>query len=126
MTNYRTHAPTVLLAIALAAAIAMVGAHSARGHTVSAKKPAAVVTLKNIQFHPAVSHIKVGQSVEWKWEDADIDTQHNVTSIGKQHFKSSKTQEKGTYTVTFNTAGTYDFECTIHPQSMQGKVIVTK
>jgi plastocyanin len=126
MTRYRIHTSTFLLGIALAAAIALVGARSAHGHTVTAKKPAAVVTLKNIQFHPTAPHIKVGQSVEWIWEDADIDTQHNVTSTGKAHFKSSKTQEKGTYTITFNTAGTYDFECTIHPQSMQGKVVVTK
>jgi plastocyanin len=43
-----------------------------------------------------------------------------------KHFKSSKTQERVTYTVTFNAPGTYDFECTIHPQTMQGTVIVSR
>jgi plastocyanin len=69
-------------------------------------------------------HIKVGQSVTWKWEDGDIETAHNVTSIGHTKFKSSTTNQTGTYTVRFNTAGTYKFECTIHPLSMQGKVVV--
>jgi plastocyanin len=47
-----------------------------------------------------------------------------VTSTGHKHFKSSTTKMKGTYTVRFTTAGTYEFECTIHPASMQGKIIV--
>jgi plastocyanin len=85
---------------------------------------ASVVTLHDIQFHPAVVHIKVGGRVTWKWEDADIETPHNVTSIGSKHFKSSTTKMAGTYTVVFNTAGVYKFECTIHPLSMQGRVIV--
>lgn len=83
-----------------------------------------MVTLKNIAFHPAVVHIKTGQSVTWKWEDADIDTQHNVTSTGPDTFTSSTTKMSGTYTIKFAKAGTYNFECTIHPASMTGKVIV--
>jgi plastocyanin len=85
---------------------------------------ASVVTLHDIQFHPSVVHIKVGGRVMWKWEDADIETPHNVTSIGSKHFKSSTTKMSGTYTVVFNTAGVYKFECSIHPLSMQGRVIV--
>jgi len=84
----------------------------------------AVVTLHNIQFHPGLVHVAVGGTVTWHWEDADIDTEHNVTSIGDTHFKSSRTQQSGTYTLKFNKAGIYRFECTIHPLSMQGKVVV--
>jgi plastocyanin len=112
------------IAVSLAIACTATGAFASTGGKPAAKP--VVVTLKNIEFHPGAVHIKTGQSVTWMWEDADIDTQHNVTSIGSKHFKSSKTQERGTYTVTFNAPGTYDFECTIHPQTMQGKVIVNR
>jgi plastocyanin len=90
----------------------------------SVRTATAVVTLKNIAFHPAVVRIKAGQSVTWRWEDGDIDTEHNVTSIGRARFASSQTKMEGTYTVTFTHKGTYRFECTIHPQSMQGTVVV--
>jgi plastocyanin len=83
-----------------------------------------LITLKQIQFHPGTLHIKRGESVTWKWEDADIDTQHNVTSTGAKHFKSSTTKMTGTYTVKFTKVGTYKFECTIHPESMTGAIIV--
>jgi plastocyanin len=117
--------PAVLALTAGALAAFGGGASAATtGATASAATASHLVTLKNIKFHPGVLHIARGDSVTWKWEDADIDTQHNVTSTGKKHFKSSTTKMSGTYTVRFATAGTYDFECTIHPASMQGKIIV--
>ncbi|MGA3361901.1 MAG: cupredoxin domain-containing protein [Solirubrobacteraceae bacterium] len=124
----RSKAMSVLLLPGFALAIAASGGFSTAAASVDRSAATAsttqVVTLHDIQFHPATVHIKVGQSVVWKWEDADIETQHNVTSIGRTKFKSSPTMLRGTYTVRFNTAGTYRFECTIHPLSMQGKVVV--
>lgn len=108
----------------IAAADGLSTAAASPWHSARAAAATPVVALKNIQFHPSTVHIKVGQSVTWKWEDADIETPHNVTSIGSKHFKSSTTKMTGTYTVVFNTAGVYKFECTIHPLSMQGRVIV--
>lgn len=109
------------------AAVAVLAACGSSG-TASVSRTAAaaghLITLKDIQFHPGVLRIKRGDSVTWKWEDADISTQHNVTSLGPTHFKSSTTKMTGTYTITFATAGTYAFECSIHPASMQGKIIV--
>ena len=84
-----------------------------------------VISLKNVQFHPAVLRIGRGDSVTWKLGDAAIGTAHNVTSIGRAHFANSATKMAGTYTIQCNTAGTYAFECTIHPLSMQGRIIVS-
>jgi plastocyanin len=114
-------------AVALATvAIAACGGSTGSSNTTSRTSSAAanLIKLKNIKFVPGVLHIARGDSVTWKWEDADIDTQHNVTSTGAKHFKNSPTQMSGTYTITFATAETYTFECTIHPASMQGKIIV--
>jgi plastocyanin len=120
----RLKALPILLLPALVLAIAGSGGSATAATSASAASTTPVVSLHDIQFHPATVHIKVGQSVVWKWEDADIETQHNVTSIGHTKFRSSPTMLRGTYTVRFNTAGTYRFECTIHPLSMQGKVVV--
>ncbi len=113
------------LAATVLCALAGLGVASALAQPAHPASTTPLVALKNIAFHPPVVHIKKGQSVTWKWEDADIDTQHNVTSIGATRFKSSSTKMSGTYTIKFTHTGTYKFECTIHPQSMQGKVIVS-
>jgi len=47
-----------------------------------------------------------------------------VTSTGHKHFKKFHDEDEGHYTVRFTTAGTNELECTIHPASMQGKIIV--
>jgi plastocyanin len=76
------------------------------------------VVLKNIRFHPASLTIKRGDSVTWLWRDS---TKHNVTGPG---FKS-KTQERGSFTVRFSKAGTYNYHCTIHvKEGMKGKIVV--
>lgn len=127
-TRTKRRAFPVLAALALIPA-ACGGAASSSNSTTTTHTPSAaapkVITLKSVQFHPAVIHVSRGGSVIWKWEDADIGAPHNVTSTGATHFASSTTKLTGTYAVTFNAAGTYAFQCTIHPLSMQGKVIVS-
>ena len=81
----------------IAAADGLSTAAASPWHSARAAAATPVVALKNIQFHPSTVHIKVGQSVTWKWEDADIETAHNVTSIGHTKFKSSTTKQAGTY-----------------------------
>jgi plastocyanin len=39
-------------------------------------------------------------------------------------FRSSPTKTTGTYSVRFTRTGTYRYECTIHPASMRGTIIV--
>lgn len=61
----------------------------------------------------------------WQWLDGHIDTPHNVTSLpGGPQFKASGTRQTGSYSIRFNTPGKYLYECTIHPASMQGEIVV--
>jgi plastocyanin len=100
---------TAALAVALAPAGALGGAHAARSHT---------VTLHEFRFHPATLNINHGDSVKWVWRDQ---VEHNVT-FRTQH---SRTQVSGTYTVRFNRKGTFNYHCTIHvEEGMRGKVVV--
>jgi plastocyanin len=95
-------------AVALAALTAPASASSA--HTTT-------VTLKHISFVKETVRIHAGDKVRWVWKDPTVP--HNVT-FAKRH---SKTQQTGTYTLTFARAGTFTYHCTIHP-GMDGKVVV--
>jgi plastocyanin len=72
-------------------------------------------------FTPAVTNIHVGDQVLWTWGGNN----HNVTSLTSA-WTASPTQGTGTtFANTFNAAGTFPYECTIHALShMTGAVVV--
>ena len=85
-------------------------AHSAGSHT---------VVLKGLRYHPGTVTINRGESVTWVWRDGG--NEHNVTA----HTFHSRTQTRGSFTVRFTHAGTFNYHCTIHvSEGMVGKVIV--
>lgn len=86
--------------------------------TAAAAPAAATIVLKNIAFNPKDVTVKVGDTVEWKWDDGAV--QHNVSG---PDFKSS-VQSSGTYRHTFSAPGQVKFECTLHP-GMTGTVEVS-
>ena len=62
--------------------------------------------------------INVGDRVLWKWKGG---VQHNVR--GGDAFKSDL-MSKGEFAHTFDTAGTYEYLCDVHPTTMKGTVEV--
>jgi len=95
------------------------GAASDSGASESGGGPAAAtIDLKAQTFEPAEATIKVGDTVEWKWEGG---VQHNVKGDG---FKS-ELQSKGEFTHTFDEAGTFEFNCDVHPATMKGSITVS-
>jgi len=78
------------------------------------------VKINNFVFSPATLTIKVGDSVTWTNND---NTQHTVTSDTGSELASSTLAKGQTYSHIFNTAGTYDYHCSIHT-SMKAKIIV--
>lgn len=101
------------------------GANATETNPAGSKTTAATVRLQNIAIKPSKVTIQRGSTVTWQWLDGHIDTAHNVTSLpGGPQFKASATKQNGSYTVRFNTPGKYFYECTIHPASMQGEIIV--
>jgi len=78
----------------------------------------ATVVLKNIAFNPATVTIRAHQDVTWLFEDGSIP--HNVTG---DTWRSTE-RTSGSFTHTFDTPGTYRYQCTIH-SGMTGTVIVT-
>jgi plastocyanin len=78
----------------------------------------AAVTVGNNFFDPTSSRVVVGGSVTWTWAGG---VGHNVTfSSGT----SQATQTTGTLDRDFPDAGSFDYQCTIHPAQMQGTIVV--
>ena len=76
------------------------------------------VSVRNNVFDPAATTVAVGSTVNWTW--AQGATEHNVTFDDGQ---KSATQTSGGYARVFGTAGTFAYQCTLHP-SMTGTVKV--
>ena len=76
------------------------------------------VSILSAGFVPGTVNIKVGESVTWMNEDH---TAHNVAGAG---LVSGEIAPGKSYSHTFDTPGTYNYICTLHP-STAGLVIVT-
>jgi plastocyanin len=82
------------------------------------------VSMKNIAFNPDTVTVNTGTTVEWTNDDS---VSHDVTkkSGPGPDFSSGNGNLGGgdTYKQTFNTPGTIEYVCTVHP-GMKGKVVV--
>jgi plastocyanin len=83
--------------------------------------PAKVVQMKSLRFTAATVRIKLGQTIEWINRD---DVIHNVTSEDGTTIQSGNFGPGGKFEYTPKLAGTITFFCTIHPTTMQGRIIV--
>lgn len=80
------------------------------------------VTISNYNFSPGAITVKKGTAVTWTNQDS---VAHNVQETdGKSGPMSGDLDNGKSYTFTFNTPGTYNYHCSIHPE-MVGKVVVT-
>jgi plastocyanin len=59
-------------------------------------------------FVPAVTNINVGDRVIWSW------TGPNHNTVSTSGLWGSATMSSGSFTNTFNNAGSFPYECTIH------------
>src|SRR5579859_4822887 len=75
------------------------------------------IVIKNYIFTPSALTVKAGTTVTWTNNDS---VAHSIKSAA---FNSSILNTGDTFKFTFNTAGTYNYNCGIHP-TMTGTVIV--
>ena len=78
-----------------------------------------VVDIDNFTFTPAELTIPAGTQVTWINKD---DVPHTVVSVDHK-FKSRALDTDEKFSFTFQTPGTYEYFCSVHPK-MIGKVIV--
>ena len=98
-----------------------------RGNTTAAVTPAVVSNIvpdANTvgRFTPNNMTVKVGQSIEWDWQDPNV--AHTVTADDGTTFDSCLQSKGYKFVVTFNQAGKIPYHCTIHPL-MIGTITVT-
>lgn len=76
--------------------------------------------INNFSFNPPELKIKKGDTVIWTNSDS---APHTITSDAGNELGSSTLSSGQTYKHTFNTAGTFNYHCSIHP-SMKANVVV--
>ena len=79
------------------------------------------VSINNFAFTPAAITVKAGATVTWTNNDEEPHTVFSSTGEVKSPVLASN---QNTYSFTFTTPGTYEYNCTIHP-FMHGTVTVT-
>ena len=80
----------------------------------------ATVSLGDNFYNPATVTINVGDTVQWNWTGANP---HTVTATGGE-FDSGSPMTSGTFSHTFATAGTFNYQCKVHGTAMTGVVTV--
>src|SRR3954447_3757887 len=78
------------------------------------------VTIKSFSFKPKTLSVPVGTTVTWTNKDG---TPHTVTATAGGGFDSGDLGDGKTHSMTFHTAGTFNYMCSIHP-TMHGTVTV--
>jgi plastocyanin len=81
---------------------------------------AGAVTIKDFAFNPGDLTVAKGTTVTWKNDDSAT---HRIKS-GDGSFDSKDLKNGDSFDHTFDTAGSFDYICGIHP-SMKGKITVT-
>ena len=79
----------------------------------------ATVQVTSNAFTPALVNLRSGGIVTWVW--VDTTSQHNVTF--NDPLLSSQTLSTGLYSVVFQSAGTFNYVCTVH-SGMTGSIVV--
>lgn len=80
------------------------------------------VEMENYAFSPRSLTVQRGDSVTWMNHD---EAPHDAkTTSGPASFHSPMLEQGGSWTHTFNSAGTYSYYCTVHPD-MKASIVVT-
>jgi plastocyanin len=79
------------------------------------------VSIAGLAFNPPGLNVKTGTKVTWTNND---NVTHTVTSDNGGFTSSGNLGPGSSYSVTFTTAGSFSYHCTIHP-TMKGTINVT-
>jgi len=87
------------------------------------------LSVENNKYVPSHDSVGVGATLTWTWNSCTGDgyggsmcTSHSVKF--DDGVSSSRIQSSGTFSRTFNTAGTYSYHCAVHGTAMAGTIVV--
>jgi plastocyanin len=125
----RVATTTTMLTFAAAASLAIAASSGAASGTTKAKAKPKIVKVVDDYYNPAVLKLTKGAEVKWVWGKMNYDS-HNVTLIkGPKGIKATAwTSPTGSSRIVFDRKfvkpGTYHFQCTLHPTSMNMTIVV--
>jgi plastocyanin len=102
--------------VAIGVGVGTLGGAPAAQAQLGAAKPVNI-SVRALTFVPKKFDAKVKQKINFVWKE---NVAHNIVFDKKI---KSPTQNKGSWTTSFDKAGTYKFKCTLHP-GMNGEVKV--
>ncbi|MFZ3077633.1 MAG: cupredoxin family copper-binding protein [Candidatus Aenigmatarchaeota archaeon] len=109
----------LLIATVLVSGCVSYGGQTSQQPSANQSPSSNAVTIQNFAFSPATLTVKAGTTVTWTNQDSAT---HTVTSDSGA-FDSGQLSNGGSFSQTFNTAGTFDYRCNNHPL-MTAKIIV--
>src|SRR4051794_12209088 len=99
--------------------ITLLGLFVALGYRGEASAHTASVSISGFAFQPPTLNVAVGTTVQW----VNHDTAAHTASSNTGAFDSGVLNQNGSYSFTFNQAGTFSYHCAIHPY-MTGQIVV--
>jgi plastocyanin len=106
------------LVLAVAAAAFLATGCGGSGESSEPVATTEVQMVKSYRFDPKVIEVKAGDTVTWTNED---NFTHTVEVEGQEDHKVGKGES---FSIKFDTPGTYHYVCTLHSKDMDGEVIV--
>jgi plastocyanin len=92
--------------------------------------PAGGISVSNNTYSPSTKSVAVGATVQWSWNTCANDPYYGQScvshSVTFDDGTTSPTQDQGTFSRTFNAAGTYAYHCVVHGSAMAGTITVTQ
>ncbi len=83
------------------------------------------VHVSNFQFNPATVNAVVGDKIKWVWDNGFHTTTSTSVPTGATTWDAPLQTTGASFTYTLSVAGSYSYECTVHPTQMQGTITVT-
>ncbi len=83
------------------------------------------VDVSNFQFSSPTLNVKVGDIIHWVWVSGFHTTTSLTVPSGAAVWDASITSTSTTFDYTVTKAGSYSYECSIHPLQMQGTFTAT-
>jgi plastocyanin len=111
----------IVRALLLVLCVAGAGALAAVPVSHADDAAAYAITIKDFAFTPRALTIRVGSKVTWTNKDEEP---HKIAEINST-FASQPLDTDGDFSYRFDTPGTYEYFCTLHPR-MTGKIVVEK
>ena len=81
-----------------------------------------VVQISDNQFAPAALVVHTGATVKWVWSGKNA---HSVVGkFGDKDVSSAQNKGSGSFELTMDSAGTFQYQCGVHGSAMTAKITV--